>query len=253
MTSAPSLFAAAPEAHAEPPAGRTLADLLYDGFYMLTLLQHRMEPRDAHAFAQQVRAFLDRFEGRAKKRHYSAEDIFDAKYALCAAIDETVLTTCTTIRGTWERKPLQLELFGEQLAGENFFERLERARNEGAPRIHALEVFHLCLLLGFKGKYLLEGPEKLRYLTAQLGEQIAHIKGKPAAFAPRWAAPDSVAHTLERHTPLWVSASVLACLGLLAFLALGWYGHNDVADALAPYQDIVRLAPRAPTLTIIFP
>ncbi|MCK7513687.1 MAG: DotU family type IV/VI secretion system protein [Desulfobacterales bacterium] len=71
-------------------------------------------------------------------------------------------------------------LFGDQLAGEHFFDKLETARNGGANRINALEVFHLCLLIGFKGRYLLEGPEKLKYLTQQLGEQIAHIKGKAA-------------------------------------------------------------------------
>ena len=52
--------------------------------------------------------------------------------------------------------------------------------------------------MGYKGRYLLEGPEKLKYLTQQLGEQIAHIKGKGAAFAPHWAAPDSIANAITK-------------------------------------------------------
>jgi type IV/VI secretion system ImpK/VasF family protein len=141
-------------------------------------------PADADAFSGAIQGFLDDFERAALKAGFASQDIFDAKYAFCAAVDEAVLGARTPIRDAWERRPLQLALFGEQLAGENFFEKLEAARNGGASRIQALEVFHLCLLTGFKGRYLLEGPEKLKYLVSQLGEQITHIKGKAPASRP---------------------------------------------------------------------
>lgn len=257
MTNAPSLFSIAPatqfdELTAERPA-RSLIDLLYDGFYMLILLQQRSAPRDAEEFSGHIRKFLDQFEHMAKKQHFSAEDIFDAKYAYCAAVDEAVLTSKLNIRDAWERRPLQLLLFGDQLAGEHFFDKLETARNGGASRIQALEVFHMCLLIGFKGRYLLEGPEKLRYLTSQLGEQIAHIKGKPAVFAPHWAAPDSVANALKRDIPLWVITAILALFGLTAYVGLDWHAARSVQQTLSPYKSIVQLAPRAPTLTITLP
>jgi type VI secretion system protein ImpK len=56
-------------------------------------------------------------------------------------------------------------------------------------RLQALEVFHMCLLLGFQGKYALEGTEKLGYLTARLGDEILHLQGRRSAFAPHWAPP----------------------------------------------------------------
>jgi type VI secretion system protein ImpK len=156
------------------------------------------------------------------------------------------------IRDSWERRPLQLVLFGDQLAGEHFFDKLEAARNAGANRINALEVFHMCLLMGFKGRYLLEGPEKLKYLTQQLGEQIAHIKGKGAAFAPT-----------GRHrtvSPMPSSAifrsgclSLFSPLGLLAYIGLDWHAGSTVQQTLSPFRNIVQLAPRAPTLTITLP
>src|SRR6185369_1902425 len=210
MTNAPSLFSIAPgtqpdESAAERPA-KNLVDLLYDGFYMLILLHNGSAPKDPEGFSSHIQKFLDQFERTAKKNHFSTKDIFDAKYAFCAAVDEAVLTSKMNIRDVWERRPLQLLLFGDQLAGEHFFDKLEAARNGGAPRIQALEVFHMCLLTGFKGRYLLEGPEKLKYMTSQLGEQIAHIKGKAAAFAPHWAAPDSVSNALKRDIPFWVIA-----------------------------------------------
>ncbi|KAA3653746.1 MAG: DotU family type IV/VI secretion system protein [Proteobacteria bacterium] len=255
MNNPPTLFAdavPAPRPAADTNA-RTLVDLLYDGFYMLILLRNQTAPGDAESFTTQIQKFLATFERTATKHHFNADDIFDAKYAFCAAVDEIILSSRSAIRDTWERRPLQLALFGDQLAGEHFFDKLEQARNGGAKRLNALEVFHMCLLLGFKGKYLLEGPEKLKYLTAQLGEQIAHLKGKPAAFAPHGAPPDQIAHTLKREIPLWVVASVLSLAGLIAYVALNSHAERAVDQTLAPFHDIVQLAPRAPTLTITLP
>lgn len=257
MTFAPTLVSIAPTFSSEESAGsppaRCLVDLLYDGFYMLILLQHRCAPKDAEGFSADIQKFLDQFERAARKQNFSSEDIYDAKYAFCAAVDEAILTSRLNIREVWERRPLQLLLFGDQLAGEHFFDRLETARNAGSNRINALEVFHMCLLAGFKGRYLLEGPEKLKYLTSQLGEQIAHIKGKSAPFAPHWAAPDRISNALRRELPLWVMSAVLALFGLIAYVGLDWHAASSVQERLAPYRHIVQLAPRAPSLTITLP
>jgi type VI secretion system protein ImpK len=257
MTTAPSLFSVAPSTRPEESVtdrpAKSLVDLLYDGFYMLILLNNRSVPKDPDEFSGNIQKFLDQFERAAKKNNFNAEDIFDAKYAFCAAIDEAVLSSKMNIRDVWERRPLQLVLFGDQLAGEHFFDKLEAARNGGANRINALEVFHMCLLIGFKGRYLLEGPEKLKYLTLQLGEQIAHIKGKAATFAPNWAAPDTISNAIKRDIPMWVIAAVLALFGLVAYIGLDWHAGSTVQNTLSPFKNIVQLAPRAPTLTITLP
>jgi type VI secretion system protein ImpK len=43
-------------------------------------------------------------------------------------------------------------LFGDQLADENFFNVLEDLRARGSAHLEALEVFRMCLLLGFLRK-----------------------------------------------------------------------------------------------------
>ena len=256
MNTAPTLFGSAPAAAPDVGSERqaaTLCDLLYDGLYMIFLLRNGKAPLSAEDFNARIQHFLGEFERAAKRRDFAPDDIFDAKYAFCAAVDETILSSALPIRDGWERRPLQLALFGDQLAGELYFDRLEACRNAGARRLPALEVFHMCLLLGFKGKYLLEGPEKLAYLTAQLGEQIAHIKGRRAPFAPHWMIPDSISHTLRRVVPVWVVSAVLALCALLAFLALKTYADHQTRQALAPYSEIVQLAPRAPHITLTLP
>lgn len=257
MTTAPSLLSSPLETLAasntmELPA-KNLVDLLYDGFHMLLLLKYRYEPENSKEFGQRIASFLDTFERQAKKHNFSAEDIYDAKYAFCATVDEAVLSSSLAIRSDWERRPLQVTLFTDQLAGEHFFDKLEEARNRGNQRVNALEVFHMCLMLGFKGRYLLEGPEKIKYLTAQLGEQIRHIRGKAAPFSPHWASPDNIANVLSRDVPLWVIGAILALSALIAYVGFEWASQRNVDQALAPFGNIVQLAPHAPTLTITLP
>ncbi|WP_196050967.1 DotU family type IV/VI secretion system protein, partial [Burkholderia pseudomallei] len=109
------------------------------------------------------------------------------------------------------------------------------------------------LLLGFQGKYLLEGPEKLAYLTARLGDEIANMKGKRAPFAPHWPLPDQISHRLKREVPLWAIGAVFALVGLLAFVGLNTYLKDSTVRALAPYSQVIKVGPESANLTISLP
>jgi len=250
--SAPSLMGNAPLAPS-PAVPRTLLDLMYDGFYALFMLKNGNGPHDDTAFAQKMLQFLDDFGRSAKKQNASPDDVDAAKYAFCAAIDEIILRSNFTIRDAWARRPLQLQLFGDQLAGEHFFNRLEELRARGSAHLHALEVFHMCLLLGFKGRYVLEGSEKLNYLTARLGDEIAHIKGKRGGFAPHAERPDQIAHKLRSDLPLWVLYSVFGLICVLGYVGLRTSLDRNSQTRMNAYNDVVKMAPRAANLTITLP
>ncbi len=226
---------------------------MYDGFYLLFLLKAKQGPSDADPFRASIKEFLSAVERGATKLGSSPEDVHLCKYAFCATVDEVILMSQFKVREAWQRQPLQLQFFGDQLAGEQFFVKLENLRRDGAPKLQALEVFHMCLLMGFQGKYILEGTEKLNYLTARLGDEIAHLKGSRAAFAPHWAPPDQVANRLKNDVPLWVIASVFALMGALAFSGLRWELGRSTEHELASYRDVVKLAPQAAQVTITLP
>ncbi|MBI5256087.1 MAG: DotU family type IV/VI secretion system protein [Burkholderiales bacterium] len=254
----PSLFGDAERAPAErvpTPArdARSLLDLLYEGCYMIFLLKNGQAPGDAAEFRERVRGFLAGFERGAQRLGVDADGVYLAKFAFCALVDEVLLMSDFRIRAEWERRPLQLEFFGEQLAGERFFEYLDKLRQGGAPRVQVLEVFHMCLLLGFQGRYLLEGPEKLGYLTARLGEEIAHLRGRRAAFAPHGERPDDVVHRLGTEVPLWVMGSVFALVAALAFGGLNAALRRQTATDLKGFAGLVKLAPQAAHVTITLP
>ena len=234
-------------------AGSALLDLMHEGFYMLFMLKHGSAPGDEQSFMERITAFLDDFEREAKKIRADGDDIAAAKYAFCAAVDEIILASPFTLRKQWERRPLQLLIFGDQLAGEHFFDRLDALRGKGAMRVQALQVFHMCLLLGFQGKYAIDGGEKLSYLTARLGDEIAHIKGKSRGFAPRAERPDQVVNKRGSDVPLWALSSFFALLAICAYLGLKTHLTRGTQTTLAAYTDLVKLAPRPANLTITLP
>lgn len=244
--------ASVPAERTNPQAG-SLTDLLHEGFYLVLLLRNGKHASSAESFSSGVADYLEDFEKRAKADGHATEDVIDAKYAFSALVDETVLAYNAGIRDEWERCPLQLRLFGDQLAGEHFFDRMERARNAGTERIGAIEVFHMCLLLGFKGRYRIEQSEQLDYLCAQVGAQIMHLKGHANGFAPHWKAADGVINRIERQTPMWVISSVLLLAGLLAFIGLRWHLDRTLTEALGKYDGIVTHAEKQPSITISLP
>lgn len=249
----PAATASPDTARASAPEASRLLDLMYDGFYLLFLLKGKHAPLDAELFRERVKQFLTQFERGAGKLGASADDIYACKYAFCATVDEAVLMSGFKVKESWQRLPLQVQFFGEQLAGEQFFHKLDELRQQGQPKTQVLEVYQMCLLLGFQGKYLMEGSEKLGYLTARLGDEIARMKGQGAGFAPHWAPPDRVRHQLRHHVPLWAIGSVFGLMALVAFIGLRWQLTEQTLDRLAAHHHVVQLAPQVASITIILP
>jgi type VI secretion system protein ImpK len=226
---------------------------MYEGFYALFLLKNGCGPHDKTGFVEHIEQFLGDVDRRAKQIAVPPEDIDAAKYAYCAAVDEIILRSQYNIREAWETRPLQLRLFGDQLAGEHFFEKLEELRARGNVHLQSLEVFHLCLLLGFQGKYALDAPDKLNYLCSRLGDEIARMRGKNRGFAPHADRPDQIANKLRTDLSLWVLTSVFAFAGLAAYLGFRAMLDRGTDQTLAAYNDLVKLPPRAANVTITLP
>ncbi|WP_293766831.1 type IVB secretion system protein IcmH/DotU [uncultured Aquitalea sp.] len=204
------------------PSAPSLREMLEDGIYLLFLLKDGNAPGSAVEFNRRVDGFLAQYEKNARNFNKDMNDVNHAKYAFCALMDEIILSSEFSLRDEWERMPLQLRLFGEHLAGEGFFNRLEQLRLDPAKNIEALEVFYTCLLLGFQGKYLLEGQEKLGYLTHKLGQEIQQVRGGKAEFAPNWQLPQRFQAFVRHELPLWLYFALLAVVGSGIFLTYRW-------------------------------
>jgi len=218
-----------------PAFTKSLQELMEDGVYLLFLLRDGNPPNSLSEFHRRIDQFLAQFETNARHLDKAPAAVSDAKYAFCALMDEIILSSDFPIRADWERAPLQLRLFGEHLAGERFFDKLETLRLDPVANLEALEVFYTTLLLGFQGKYLLEGSEKLNYLISRLGQEITHARGGRREFAPHWKLPQRFQQYVRNELPLWLFYSLLAVVASGLFFAFQWFLQSQT-DELAQEQ-----------------
>jgi type VI secretion system protein ImpK len=196
----------------------SLHELLEDGTTLVTLLRGGLAPKDIDAFSGRVGSFLANFERQAHAYGKTPVLVSEAKYAFCALIDETVLSTGDTLAERWSGAPLQLQHFGEHLAGEGFFNHLDRLRLDPVTNLEVLEVYFTCLLLGFKGKFLLESQELLDLLISRLRQEILQAKGGQAAFAPHARPPQRFNEFIRHDLPVWVYLVVLLLACAVVFM-----------------------------------
>jgi len=107
----------------------------------------------------------------------------DARFALCAWIDETVMNSPWQHRAAWQRTLLQSEYYNTINAGAEFFDRLNQLHPD---QNDVREIYYLCLGLGFAGRYSMEGDEflrdqlkksNLRSLIGQVLEPVSYARG----------------------------------------------------------------------------
>ena len=164
---------------------------------VVRLRYQRQAVSDAETFRAQMRQALRVAEQEARSRGSSAEDVKQVIFAVVAFLDESVLTSRNPVFVNWPRLPLQAELFGHQLAGEIFFQELQKSlnRSDSQETADLLEVYYLCMLLGFKGRYAAGGD--LRSIMAATQEKIRRIRGPIGALSPRGAIPSDTVRMVQ--------------------------------------------------------
>ncbi|MVW88521.1 DotU family type IV/VI secretion system protein [Pseudomonas sp. PB101] len=208
----------------------TLKDLVQDFISMALIVRKGRQVTSVSAFEASVDTFFKALERDARSANYSVEQVKDTQYALCAFLDESVLRSGDNeLRRHFELQPLQFRYFGVHLAGEGFFEKIDALRGDVKQNLDVLEVYHLCLALGFEGKFSLGQKDQLRYLANTLGQDIARFRKTPKALSPDWALPDQVSQMLRHEVPLWLYLALIALVCAGVYLTLDWLLGKDVA------------------------
>jgi type VI secretion system protein ImpK len=208
----------------------TLKDLVQDFISMALIVRKGRQVTSVSAFEASVDTFFKALERDARSANYSVEQVKDTQYALCAFLDESVLRSGDNeLRRHFELQPLQFRYFGVHLAGEGFFEKIDALRGDVKQNLDVLEVYHLCLALGFEGKFSLGQKDQLRYLANTLGQDIARFRKTPKALSPDWALPDQVSQMLRHEVPLWLYLALIALVCAGVYLTLDWLLAKDVA------------------------
>ncbi len=165
---------------------------------------------------------FDEYERNCYSQQVTTSVMQEVKFALTAMCDEFVMSSGAHFRMDWMSRPLQLEFFGNNRAGEEFFERLAKLRTGGEQKLAALEVYYICLQLGFEGIYKVKGIEQLKALIVDVRAQIEDIKGTPnSQLSDNGIPAEGFAMKVGRNIPYWVILAI--CLGSIASIFAGFH------------------------------
>lgn len=197
--------------------------LLENGMNVFHLIMPLISGDRGASTEQDLRAKLfhsfDSFEKRCYESQLDSSLVNDAKYAMAAFVDEKVMSSAWPHKLSWMGKPLQLEFFGDNLAGEGFFKKLTTLRQSGDRNIDVLEIYFLCLQLGFEGMYRMRGLEQLQALQVDLRTQIADSRNRvPRTLSPHGVASGSFMEKVQREVPYWVIALITVSIIFAAYL-----------------------------------
>jgi type VI secretion system protein ImpK len=217
---------------ADVSRSNTLA-LLYQSIFtgIVRLQAKRQHLSDPVTFRRRIRNALEDVEREAKIAGYSVKETRDAEAAAVAFLDETILSLTGPARDTWAEKPLSVELYGQATAGEVFFEHLEDLQNDSdsAHLADVLEVYLLCLLLGFEGRYSGQLRPHLRGIADRVRAQVEGIRGALYQLSPplrflNAAEPAAAPPPNDRRWFLQIGAAMAAAIGvfLIAKIILLW-------------------------------
>jgi type VI secretion system protein ImpK len=130
-------------------------------------------PPTLNELREKIVSLLNAQEERAKGIGVSPEAFREARFAVLSWVDEMILNSKWPYRTRWQH--LMLVYFGTLNAGEEFFQHLEQLPPQSN---NVLEIYYLCLSMGFEGRYAF-GDERreLRDLKQRLYKQLCATNG----------------------------------------------------------------------------
>ena len=209
-------------------AGRTNLALIYQE--ILTAItrfrSNRQAVADAASFRNQIKGGIGAAEAEATRNGFAPDDVRLATFAVVAFLDETILNSNNPLFADWPRMPLQEELFGVHTAGEMFFQCIDRlmAKGDSPQAADVLEIYALCLLLGYRGRYSISGQESVRAIVSTVIDKLHHLRGGPRPLAPNWAPPQDAVR--QQSSDPWVRALLFGTMGALLFAILFFVGFK---------------------------
>ncbi len=187
---------------------------------IVRLRTNRQVVTDAELFRGQMREALKAADQEARRRGYAAEQSRLAIFAVVAFLDESILNLQQPVFALWPRKPLQEELFGIHVAGETFFNNIQRllGQRDSHDLADVLEVYEIAMLLGVRGRYGIGGLGDLRAIIDAVAEKIRRIRGGSWELSPSWAIPPGTIQV--RRSDVWVKRLLWTAVGCFVLMLI---------------------------------
>lgn len=208
---------------------------------LLTRLRNTIAHPAPASLRAQLLGYLRQFEERAEAAGVVRNDVLLARYVLCTALDEAVMSTPWGSTSEWGKQSLLITVHNEAWGGEKVFQLLEHCLQSPRERLYLLELLYLCMCLGFEGRYRVmnNGRSELEALRERTSAAIRSARGEhERELAPHWRGLTLARDRLTQFMPPWVAVAIgLALLLLLLFVLR----LKLAADAEPVFQNIHAL------------
>ncbi|MBN1128985.1 MAG: type IVB secretion system protein IcmH/DotU [Chitinispirillaceae bacterium] len=215
---------------------RDMTGLATDLFLIVIRMREAEDLGDPAALRKLIMYYLDLFKKNCTTAGISGEAVAEAMYAIVALIDETVLSVPGVCRDYWFGRPLQLDLFGDNIAGEEFYVKLQKILAQAEKKKDVLEIYYICLSLGFEGKYRIMNPEERATILEETGRRLRRTKIRmSSALSPHGNRTDYMPPQKKVSAitfPLWAAALVIAGLCGMAYAAFMLLSSIELQKAL---------------------
>jgi type VI secretion system protein ImpK len=186
-------------------------------------LEAALAPGDPEALRARLHGELVAARDEAVKAGVPLERADAAAWAVAALLDDLALNTPWGGASAWPRQPLVTTLSGDVDAGAQFFARLEALERSPARDRHLLELHHLCLLLGFRGRYRVPGragDSSLAAVRAAAARALRDPEAEAAPLSPHWEGVVATDGPRRFAVPIWVLFAAAVALSTAVYLAL---------------------------------
>ena len=184
-------------------------------------LRGRVQHPDPDGLRRSMTEAVRAFEARALQTGMDTRSLRAARYALCATIDDLVLSTPWGSHSAWTSQSLTSLFHNEVSGGERFFDILEQMEREMGRHGDVVELMYVCIALGFEGRYrvLPRGAATL----AELRDNVFRILRQRRTeyereLSPHWRGVGTGYDPLRGRIPLWVVGVGTLSLALLIYL-----------------------------------
>ncbi|MFQ5773094.1 MAG: type VI secretion system protein TssL, long form [Kiloniellaceae bacterium] len=203
-------------------------------FALVRRLRGLTQHDDVPGLRDRMLRMVKDFEAKARELGATPESAYAGRYALCALIDETVLSTPWGSESMWTKQSLLATLHNETGGGEKFFQILSRMSEDPGRNIDLLELLYMCLCLGFRGKYgiMERGLAQLEEIEHGLYRTIRNQRGEgEKELSLHWRGVTDRGPAVARFLPLWVVPIMVCAVAVLLYMGLS-YSLNRSSDGV---------------------
>jgi type VI secretion system protein ImpK len=212
----------------------------------IRLTSGRSAPPDPDRLRSAMVRGIRAFETEALATGLDTRSLRAARYALCATIDDMVLSTPWGSSSSWVQQSLTSVFHNEVIGGDRFFDILEQMQQDLGRHAPVVELMYLCTSLGFEGRYrvMSRGTAALTELRDGVYRTLRQRRGDwERDLSPHWRGLAAGMRSLANRIPLWAIAlaTLLIALGMFLWFTFLLAGMSDTA-----FSELATIPPKEP-------